>query len=588
MMWLDVAARQLTDGPDAEVYVSARDVSDDVLAMHHLSAAEQQWRVAFENSPIGGALLASDGSIVLTNDALVAMLGHPRHDFVHLNILDVFGGESGLGGDARWREFTYGRSVHYAGDIRCTTLDGHTVWCRLTAAAVPASDTSSRRLMLQVQDITDRRDAELQLADRALHDSLTSLPNRFFTRQWLTSALEEHAGQPVGVLYFDVDRFKLINDSLGHAAGDELLGQLAARVRQALRPDDFVGRVGGDEFVVIAEGVAAEGDLLHLAARLTASMEDPFILAGHQHVVTLSLGGAIGVHPEPADHLLVRADMALLRAKRLGRSRCELFDDAVDKIATAVDLQLEDELRQSVAANELRVHYQPIVRLDDLSVAGYESLLRWQHPEQGLLPPDRFLDMAEVSGLIRPIGWWVLSRACRDAKEFATGWAPGPWVSVNASPSQLARPGVASMVRRALTTSGLAPQLLHLEVTETVLMHASPALIRELHEVSAMGVGIALDDFGTGYSSLSLLRQFPVNTVKIDQSFVAPLSTDRSALAIVRAVVGMCQDLGLTSVAEGIETEEQLAVLTDLGCTHGQGFLFGRPAALPDALRASA
>jgi len=212
MMWLDVAARRLADGPQAEVYVSARDVSDDVLAMHHLSAAEQQWRVAFENSPIGGALLAADGSIVLTNDALIAMLGRPRHEFAHLNILDVFGGDSGLGADSRWQEFTYGRSVHYAGDIRCTTLDGTTVWCRLTAAAVPAYATGSRRLMLQ----------------------------------WLTSALEEHAGQSVGVLYVDVDRFKLINDSLGHAAGDELLGQLAARVRQALRPDDFIGRVGGD------------------------------------------------------------------------------------------------------------------------------------------------------------------------------------------------------------------------------------------------------------------------------------------------------------------------------------------------------
>jgi EAL domain-containing protein (putative c-di-GMP-specific phosphodiesterase class I) len=295
--------------------------------------------------------------------------------------------------------------------------------------------------------------------------------------------------------------------------------------------------------------------------------------------VTLSLGGAIGSHPDTADEVLMRADMALLRAKRLGRARYVPFDATVDKVATRADLRLEDELRSSLDTKQLRAYYQPIVGLDDLAVVGHEALVRWQHPDHGLLSPGHFLDLAESSGLIRPLGLWMLSQASEDLTT-AGGLPEGTWVAVNATPSQLTRSGVAADVRRALITTGLPPERQHLEVTETALITASATLSHELRELSEMGVTIALDDFGTGYSSLTLLRQFPVDVVKVDMTFISPLLTDPSAHAIVKAVLGMSADLGLKTVAEGIESEAQLEVLRGMGCTHGQGYLFGRPAPL--------
>ncbi len=431
---------------------------------------------------------------------------------------------------------------------------------------------------MQLQDITQRREAELELANRALHDPLTTLPNRFLVQQWLTSALQEHLGRDVGVLYCDLDRFKVVNDSLGHLAGDELLVEAAARLRGAVRPDDLVGRVGGDEFVVVCERLNDVNDLLQLAARLAATLDEPIDICGHSHTVSISMGAAVGRAPETADDLLMRADMALLRAKRLGRARVELFDTAVDHIATRDDLEMEEQLRASVGAGELRAYYQPIVTLPDRHVIGHEALLRWEHPDRGLLSPARFLQIAESTGLIRSLGWWMLDRACRDAAVGVGGVGiAGAWVAVNASPSQLTRPGVFDAVEETLIRSGLQPHQLHLEITETALMQATTTLLDELRQLHDIGVGIVLDDFGTGFSSLSLLRDFPVTTVKIDKSFVTPLLEDPSALAIVRAVVGISRDLGIATVAEGVETTDQAELLAELGCSHAQGYLFGYP-----------
>jgi EAL domain-containing protein (putative c-di-GMP-specific phosphodiesterase class I) len=277
----------------------------------------------------------------------------------------------------------------------------------------------------------------------------------------------------------------------------------------------------------------------------------------------------------------MRADMALLRAKRLGRARVERFDPTIDKIATREDLQLEDELRASVASGQLSAYYQPILTLHDRRVVGHEALLRWNHQQHGLLLPSDFLDIAETSGLIRSLGWWMLDRACRDtAAGLAGGEFAGSWVAVNASPVQLTRTDVFQIVLSALERSGLPPHQLHIEITETALIQASRALLKDLRELRALGVGIVLDDFGTGFSSLSLLRDFPVSMVKIDKSFITPLLDEPGALAIVRAVLGMCRDLDVPVVAEGVETEAQAERLAELGCSHVQGYLFGRPQGL--------
>ena len=579
-VWVDVAAKHLLDDPGAPILIMARDVSDDLAAATQLAASELQWRVAFEHSPIGGALLEAGGGILVVNEALCRMLGWRAHELTRMDVTDVVVCQGGLPWPQWWDGLLSGADVTSTADRRLRTADGRQVWGRLTAASL-VSPASPARVMMQLEDITGRREAELELANRALHDGLTGAPNRFLTRQWLASALEDHPGSRVGVLYCDLDRFKVVNDSLGHAAGDSLLVQVAERLRTPLRPEDLLGRVGGDEFVMVLEGVDTPAELAEVASRLAQALDEPFELGGHRHAMTLSLGGTLGSHPDTADDVLMRADMALLRAKRLGRARYEAFDPTHDRVATRADLQLEDDLRTSLGADELRAHYQPIVALGDLAVVGHEALVRWQHPELGLLHPERFLDLAESSGLIRPLGWWMLSQACQDAANGSGGLTQQGWVAVNASPSQLARPGVAADVTRALVASGLRPERLHLEITETALITASATLARELRELSEMGVRIALDDFGTGYSSLSLLRQFPVDLVKIDRSFIEPVLTERSAYAIVKAVLSMCRDMGLPTVAEGIETRQQLDLLRELGCSHGQGYLFGRPVPLP-------
>ena len=577
-VWVDVSAKHLAERPGGSVYVVARDVSDDMAAATQLAASESQWRLAFEHSPIGGALLDVDGNFLVVNTALCRMLGLREHELTRLDINSVVV-SPGAPSSPGWWQAEAAAAAPQTSDRLLRAADGRQVWVRITAAPVAAS-AAAGRFMVQLEDITGRREAELELANKALYDSLTNAPNRFLTRQWLASVLEDDPDSTVGVLYCDLDRFKVVNDSLGHPAGDSLLSQVAERLRSALRPEDLLGRVGGDEFVVVVERTRSAAELHAVAARLAEALLEPFDLAGHRHVMTLSLGGTLGTSVDSADDVLMRADMALLRAKRLGRARYIAFDPSQDRISTRADLQLEDDLRMSLASDELRAYYQPIVTLADSRVVGHEALVRWQHPELGLLPPGRFLDLAESSGIIRPLGWWMLSQACRDAAAGSRGLSPGGWVAVNASPSQLARPGVATDVLKALDESGLAPERLHLEITETALITASDTLAAELQALSALGVHIALDDFGTGYSSLSLLRQFPVHLVKIDRSFVEPMLTDRSCYAIVKAVLSMCRDMDLPTVAEGIETFAQRDLLRDLGCSHGQGYLFGRPSPL--------
>jgi diguanylate cyclase (GGDEF)-like protein/PAS domain S-box-containing protein len=579
-IWLDVSAQVLDRHPshDGQVRLfAARDVSDDVRALEHLAESEQRWRLAFEHSPIGAALTTPTGDITLANASLGAMLEYRPDALAMLSLDQITQPEDRALDATRMQALLAGESQSYTVEKRFVTSTGRLLWGQVTAAAVPDLKGTVRGVIVQVQDVTQRRDAELELANRALHDPLTGLANRFLVQQWLTSALMEHSGRDVGVLYCDLDRFKLVNDSLGHTAGDDVIVEAASRLRAAVRPEDLVGRVGGDEFVVVCERLNEGDDLLPLAHRLAASLDEPIVIDGHKHTVTISIGAATGRVPDTGDELLMRADMALLRAKRMGRARVEMFDSTLDRIATRDDLQFEDELRASVDTGQLRAFYQPVLTLADRRIVGHEALMRWDHPQRGLLPPEHFLDIAETSGLIRSIGWWVLDRACRDAAVGLGGRFADTWVAVNASPIQLTRGDVFEVVSRTLERSQLHPEQLHIEITETALMQASSSLVTELEQLREIGVGIVLDDFGTGFSSLSLLREFPVSMVKIDKSFVGPVLDDPGALAIVRAVIGLCQDLGIDVVAEGVEREEQARRLAELGCTHAQGYLFGRP-----------
>ena len=425
----------------------------------------------------------------------------------------------------------------------------------------------------------DRVEAEEEVRHRALHDPLTGLPNRVLFVDRLDQALAhcKRDGKQVGVLFCDLDQFKLVNDSLGHEAGDELLSAVAPRLTEILRPGDTVARFGGDEFGILVPDADSIRDVTRVAERVAGTLASPFVLRGREHYVTASVGIAIG-RDEASEALIRDADLAMYRAKDRGRGHYEIFDQLMR--ARAVDhLRTENDLRRALERDELRVYYQPMVSLATGRVSGFEALVRWQHPERGLLPPAEFIPLAEESGLIVEIGDRVLEVACRQAATWqsASPDAPPVGISVNISARQLADRAFPERVRSVLHASDLQPMCLSLEVTETMLIDEHDGPDEGFRSLKALGVGVVLDDFGTGFSSLGYLRRFPFDLLKIDRTFVDQIGSDSSNAAIVTAVTGIAEALGVSVVAEGVETEGQLETVTALGCHYAQGYLFARP-----------
>jgi diguanylate cyclase (GGDEF)-like protein len=384
----------------------------------------------------------------------------------------------------------------------------------------------------------------------------------------------------VAVLFFDLDRFKVVNDSLGHDAGDELLVALGQRLRGVVRPGDTVARFGGDEFTVLCEDLPAAGARSHatdVAQRLLHVIEQPFLLDGEEQYLSASIGISLaGPGTERPEALLRDADAAMYRAKERGKGRWELFDEVMR--ATALErLEIENALHRAVDRGELRVHYQPVISLREQRCTGAEALIRWAHPERGLLTPKQFIDLAEESGLIVPVGQWVIEEACRRSRQWRAVYGPSFVVSVNLSGRQLSNPELAENVTAALDRTGADPAGLCFEITESVLMDDVATTIGAISALKGLGVTLSIDDFGTGYSSLGYLKRFPVDAVKVDRSFIDGLGADPEDSAIVAAVVSLGHALGLTVIAEGVETERQLAELCTLGCDAAQGYLFARP-----------
>ena len=424
------------------------------------------------------------------------------------------------------------------------------------------------------EDITERRRSEMQIAHMARHDALTDLPNRVLLRERLAEALVHvERGQRLAVLCLDLDHFKNVNDSLGHPVGDELLRAVASRLRGCVRETDAISRVGGDEFAIIQTDITDATDAERLALRLAEVIAAPFDLQGHMVVITTSIGIAVApVDGIEADELLKNADMALYGAKSDGRAVYRFFEPRMDARMKA-RRTLELALRQALANDEFELYYQPAVNLDGETVHCCEALLRWNHPEQGLIMPADFIPVAEEIGLIVPIGEWVIRRACQDA----TAWPEDIRVAVNLSPTQLNNSLLFPTVLNALNAARLPPHRLELEITEAVLMENTEANLRTLHGLRALGIRISMDDFGTGYSSLSYLRSFPFDKIKIDRCFITGLGDDNESAAIVQAVAGLAQQLSMTTTAEGVETRTQLDRVRELGCTDVQGHFYSPP-----------
>jgi diguanylate cyclase (GGDEF)-like protein/PAS domain S-box-containing protein len=424
------------------------------------------------------------------------------------------------------------------------------------------------------EDITERRRAERQIAHMARHDALTDLPNRVLFRDRLIEALVDvQRGAQLAVLYLDLDRFKAVNDTLGHQKGDDLLKVVAARLRRCLRETDTVARVGGDEFAIIQVGIGQPLDAAMLARRVCEAIRAPCDVSGHAVLVDTSIGVAVAPNDGSApDELLKAADMALYGAKADGRGTYRFFEPAMDK-RMKERRELEIALRQALTGGEFELHYQPLVHVDDRRITGCEALLRWNHPERGFIPPSEFVPVAEEVGLIVPLGEWVLRKACVEAAL----WPADIKVAVNLSAIQVMSQNLVPVVINALAAGGLPANRLEIEVTETVLMQNTEMTMATLHRLRELGVRISMDDFGTGYSSLSYLRKFPFDKIKIDSSFISGLPNDNDSIAIVRAVAGLAASLHMTATAEGVENHAQLTRIRELGCVEMQGHLFSPP-----------
>jgi diguanylate cyclase (GGDEF)-like protein/PAS domain S-box-containing protein len=533
-----------------------------------LKQREASFRLLFDSNPVPMIVCAIDGEHVLAvNDAAVAHYGYSRAEFEKLTIrtLQAFDSEAPWADSLTCDEQAARTWKHVKAD---GTLIDLAIYSRnLSYNERPA-------VLLALMDITERKRAEARLAFLAQHDGLTGLPNRNLLRQQMDEilALTRRSAEKAAVLMLGLDNFKSVNDTLGHNIGDKLLRGVAKRLRSMLRDEDVLARLNSDEFAVVQTALTRPEDTVLLSRRLLEAVADPYLLDGHSVVIGATIGIAMAPGDgEDSEKLLKNADMALSRAKTESRGTFSFFEAGMDARAQS-RRKIELDLRDAIQNEVLKPHYQPLIDLTSGRINCFEALVRWPHPERGMVSPGEFIPVAEETGLINSLGVLMLRQACMDAAV----WPDDVRVAVNLSPAQFRTSNLLSIVMDALKQSGLPPKRLELEITETLLLERSTQVLASLHALRALGVRISMDDFGTGYSSLSYLRSFPFDKIKIDQSFVRDLDANRDAQAIIRSIASLGIGLGVTITAEGVETEAELSCLRAEGCHEGQGFLFSR------------
>jgi diguanylate cyclase (GGDEF)-like protein/PAS domain S-box-containing protein len=537
--------------------------------------AEERLRLAaqvFESTMEGIVITDARNQVVSVNPAFCAMTGFESEEVLgqHRNIIWGDALEAvpvSHDGSNGWRGESF---------LRRKNGERFPVWMSITDVLGLAKEVSHRVIVFA--EITALKQTEARLHFLANHDPLTGLPNRLMFNERLQQALAnaQRTGDQVGVLFVDLDRFKNVNDTLGHTIGDRLLQQVAGRIGACVRGTDTVARLGGDEFALILTNVQHDEDAQIVAQKILDALRPAFEVDGHEIYITASIG--IACCPpsgEVAEMLLQRADVAMYSAKSLGKDTFQLYMPEMDAVAYE-RMVLENNLRRALERNEFLLYFQPQVSMEDHRIIGVEALLRWQHPELGLVSPIEFIPLLEETGLILPVGDWVLTEACRQAKLWLDGGSPVR-VAVNLSVRQFTQTDLAAKVERILNHTGLPAELLELELTESIFMENIDQNVQTLRRMKELGVSIAIDDFGTGASSLTYLKHFPIDTLKICQSFVLNVPTNSEDAAIASAVIGLAQNMSMVSVAEGVETTEQLAFLRERRCDHIQGFLFSKP-----------
>ncbi len=590
LVWMSVTAVPVQeDGEVTGVVVTFHDVTQWRELLSTLAVREQQLRRTFEDSPIGLLIASADprspGLLTDVNDAFCAMAGRDAAELLSgMRFVDVLHPDERESANAILDSLLRGERPDQAAlaERRLQRPDGSIVWIQVITSLVHAADGSPLHVLRHIEDVTERRAAREHIERLAHSDVLTGLPNRALVDDLLHQARERSAAdnQHMALLFVDVDHFKYVNDSLGHEVGDALLVELAGRLRAQLSPSDTVGRVGGDEFLVICQDLGQDADDAHAGAirvadRVRDALSDPITVSGHELRVSASVGISMSQSGQRSPAELMRtADMAMYHAKARGRNRTETFEVALEQ-AAAHRVRVERELRRALDGDELELHLQPVVDLATGAWVGAEALVRWRHPDHGLLLPGSFLPVAEHSGLILPLGDWVIEQACRHLAALRDdGWDEAA-VSLNVSGRQLAGHDIAAVVGDALARDDLEPDRVRLEITEEVLIELAGSPLHQLHQLSELGTPVGLDDFGTGYSSLTHLRRLPVSFLKIDGSFVSSLGEDAADHAIVSAVIGLAEDLGLGVVAEGVEDERAAKMLLELGCKDAQGWWYG-------------
>jgi diguanylate cyclase (GGDEF)-like protein/PAS domain S-box-containing protein len=586
---LSVNFSVLRSGGKLHLMLMIMDMTDLMLAERQLQESEERFRRVVAEAPIPIMLHADDGEVLEVNNMWSQITGYRRGDIPTIAEWTRRAyGEEGPDMLEMIRSF-YGTSQPIdVGERAIICSDGSKRIWHFTAAPIGKLQDGRRYVISTAQDITERKAVQQQVEFLAYHDPLTGLPNRSLVQDHFTLALSqaERDRSKVAILFLDLDNFKVINDSLGHLVGDGLLREVAARLKKCLRETDTVSRLGGDEFIIVLGGMPDVDAISSVLEKINGQISEPFLIDGNELVASFSVG--VSVFPDDGqeyDELLKKADAAMYQSKSAGKNTYHFYSEEMN-VSAVETLKIRNAIRRGLENEEFLLYYQPQIDLRTKALVGAEALVRWNHPEFGLIPADRFIPIAEEAGLIVPVGEWVLREACRQAKEWQKAGMPALVVAVNLSALQFKRGNLEKSVSHALLEAGLDPAYLELELTESALIHDAEKVMDTVKNLKGIGLNIAIDDFGTGYSSLSYLKNLAVSKLKIDQSFVRNMVEDPNDAVIVRTIIQMAKNLKLRTIAEGVETEGQVALLDLQDCDEAQGFRFGRPVPAQEFWRA--